>query len=297
MRPTSKRLPPEVMLAIKKHIPVSDLRTHVCLYLSSPSCAALYDSEPDANQFWELACWRCGVGRLPGEDSVTLDWQAVAVYCIIRDGFCKHPQCGEALLSYNRESMREVEEDIEELYEPVRITEDYEGAPFPHRAFGGIRFRPGYEVGPFRRHHLGDDAYLRKDETTEDVEENRTYLKDHPLLARSFATFVPTSSIFLIDIFGLLGFGVAHKLETWRPITVHDVLSMMHKILDQEISVSNAADYVHLHERCIEKQGWSIGTVFSKLRNLREILTVCPLEGLQYEENTNSGPAFAFEQQ
>ncbi|RDX54091.1 hypothetical protein OH76DRAFT_1552872 [Lentinus brumalis] len=218
--------------------------------------------------------------------------------CIQKDGFCKHSQCGEALLSYNGESMREVGKDIGELYEPVRITEDYEGGSvFAHRAFGGIRFRPGDEVGAFRHYELSDDAYLRTDKTSLDVEAERTYIKDHPLLARSFATFVPTSSIFLIDILGFLGFGLAHKLETWRPITVYDVLGMIHDVLDKDITVRNAADYVNLHQSCIEKLGWSVGTAFCKLRNLREILTVCPLEGLEYEEDTNSGPAFSFQQQ
>ncbi len=162
--------------------------------------------------------------------------------------------------------MREVEKDIGELYEPVRITEDYEGGSvFAHRAFGGIRFRPGDEVGAFRHHELSDDAYLRTDETSLDVEAERTYIKDHPLLARSFATFVPTSSIFLIDILGFLGFGLAHKLETWRPITVYDVLGMIHNVY---VAFAGAREHAKLTElsawtrisQCATRQTTSICT-------------------------------------
>ena len=95
--------------------------------------------------------------------------------------------------------MREVAEDIEEMFEPLQITEGYRGrAPIiPHKAFGKIRFRPGSEKRTGRRFELGQDAHLCIDKASPDVEENRAYLKDHTLLARSFATFVPTSSVFL----------------------------------------------------------------------------------------------------
>ena len=96
-----KGFPPEIHLIIKSLIPATDLRTHVCLYLSSPDCAALYDSEADPDLFWQRACWECGIGRLPDEDSEMLNWKDVAINSILQDGFCSHPQCGESLLEYN----------------------------------------------------------------------------------------------------------------------------------------------------------------------------------------------------
>ncbi|RPD58942.1 hypothetical protein L226DRAFT_536493 [Lentinus tigrinus ALCF2SS1-7] len=293
----SKTLPPEVLLITKNHIPVSDLRTHVCLYLSSPVFAALYDSDPHADRFWTRACWDCGIWRLPEEDlAAVVDWRLIAVDCIQKDGFCKHPQCGEALLEYNRECMQEVEGDIDEPFQPVHITEEYGGESLiPHRAFGKIRFRPESEVNLFNRYDLELDAYLRKDESSRDVEDNRTYLEEHPLLARSFATFVPTSSIFLVD---LAGFGRSqYKMETWRPITVYDVLSIIHQSLDKGLFVDDVADYANLHESCLQGQPMSLGSVFFKLRTLRGIFTMCPIIRLEHAENTEYGPALSFDQQ
>ncbi len=98
-------LPDELYITVKNSIPMQDLRTHVHFYLSSPRIAALYNSEPDAEQFWELACWYNGVGRLP-YDEEHASWQAIAIDTISRDGYCMHPHCGEALLEYNRERYR-----------------------------------------------------------------------------------------------------------------------------------------------------------------------------------------------
>ena len=125
--------------------------------------------------------------------------------------------------------MREVAEDIEEMFEPLQITEGYRGrAPIiPHKAFGKIRFRPGSEKRTGRRFELGQDAHLCIDKASPDVGENRAYLKDHTLLARSFATFVPTSSVFLVDLAAFHGHQC--EMETWRSVTVYDVLNLIHK--------------------------------------------------------------------
>ena len=98
-------LPHELLLIIKEHIDPSDLRTHVCYYLSDPRVSALYDSELDPDAFWKLACWNCGIGAglTPSEETGDFTWKDIAIDCIVRDGFCEHPHCGEALMDYNRE--------------------------------------------------------------------------------------------------------------------------------------------------------------------------------------------------
>ena len=97
-------LPLELKLVIKSGLDPWDLRSMVCLYLADPRlCAALYDWEEDSGQFWELACWKNGIGRLPCDMDTGDDmWFKIAVECVRIDGTCKHPYCGEKLLAYNR---------------------------------------------------------------------------------------------------------------------------------------------------------------------------------------------------
>ena len=111
MTSTFFNLPPELQLLIKDCISPTDLRTHVCLYLSDPECASLYDSLPKPDSFWKLICWENGLGQLPhesestsAETDTTSTWRDIATSTILADGFCTHPQCGEALLAYNRTS-------------------------------------------------------------------------------------------------------------------------------------------------------------------------------------------------
>ena len=107
----SRILPIEILLLIKHSIHPSDLRTHVCYYLSSPKIALLYDSGKEGDAFWELACWQCGIGMLPSDEESDKSWKDIAIDCIKRDGFCTSPSCGENLLCLNREcSMIEIHE-------------------------------------------------------------------------------------------------------------------------------------------------------------------------------------------
>ncbi len=95
-------LPTELLLDIRDRFGEWDLRTHVCYYLSHPSIAAIYETAEDPDAFWALICWHCGIGSLPTERQIR--WKDVALRSIISDGFCKHPQCGEALLESNSKS-------------------------------------------------------------------------------------------------------------------------------------------------------------------------------------------------
>ena len=99
----ARHLPTEILLLIRDGIDSSDLRTHVCYYLSSRRVASLYDSEQDADEFWELACWHCGLGLTPADEDADRSWRDIAIECIKADGFCTLPGCGERLLRQNRE--------------------------------------------------------------------------------------------------------------------------------------------------------------------------------------------------
>ena len=97
-------LPTEIQFMIKNNIAPNDLRTHVCFYLTHPDIAELYESEKDPDEFWKHVCWLCGLGLLPNEDEKEaheISWKAIAIDCIIKDGFCKHEECGENILEYN----------------------------------------------------------------------------------------------------------------------------------------------------------------------------------------------------
>ena len=96
-------IPLEIFLIVRGFISSSDLRTHVCFYQCSPQIAAFYDSEKDADSFWELACWNCGIGVTSVDTQVNICWRDIAIDCIERDGFCTIPGCGEELLEANRE--------------------------------------------------------------------------------------------------------------------------------------------------------------------------------------------------
>ncbi|KAI0642044.1 hypothetical protein C8Q79DRAFT_987027 [Trametes meyenii] len=305
--------PPELLLAVKELSDPADLRTHVCFYLSSPRVAALYDASKDPDAFWRHACWSCGIGAgltpeenldsafwpLHGEPS----WKKIAIDCISRDGFCKHPQCGEALLEYNRHYMREAAAYVEP-FKPLRITENSD-SPAPvgaHPLFGHIEFRRDYDV--FRENGVQFDAHLRHPNTPARRVDDKQYmfrrddypglyLADHPLAARSFATETPISSIMLLQLCGHTLRNA--KMSLPRAITVFDVICAIYAELDASLTVDDASEYVDCHQSCFPKE-WDLMTVFRKARSIRLILSICPIETLEYEEDTYSGPAFSFRQ-
>ena len=101
--------PLEIFLLIKECIADDDLRTHVCFYQTDRRIARIYDSDKDADKFWARLCWFCGISYLAAEDGSPDSsndpgfWKKLSIKLINRDGFCSDPECGEALLEYNRE--------------------------------------------------------------------------------------------------------------------------------------------------------------------------------------------------
>ncbi|KAI0675615.1 hypothetical protein C8Q78DRAFT_1074620 [Trametes maxima] len=305
--------PAELLLAVRELFDPADLRTHVCFYLSSPRVAMLYDASDNPDAFWRRACWSCGIGAAfaPEENSDSTlwpllgatSWKEVAIDCISRDGFCKHPQCGEVLLEYNRQRMREAATYLES-FKPLRITESSNSlAPLSaHPIFGHIEFRRVYDA--FLERDAQFDVHLRrpgaptrrvyeKDYMCRHDEYPGLYLMDHPLAARSFATSTPIATMMLLQLCGRTLRN--SKLNLPRAVTVFDVVCAMHAELDSPLTVYDACEHIDCHEYCFPKE-WSLGTAFKQACNIRSILSICPIETLEYEENTASGPAFSFRQ-
>ncbi|KAM5534480.1 hypothetical protein V8D89_011812 [Ganoderma adspersum] len=276
-RATFFDLPPELQLLIKDSILHFDLRTHVCFFLSDSQCASLYSHRVDSDSFWKLLCWNNGIGQLSSEIEIQETWRDIAISTIRANGFCAHPQRGEALLEYNRANMLEAANHLQPFF-PLHVDENYEGEASTtiHRVVGHISFRPGDEVGFWNAPSISRDAHLRPPGLVKfkAPADDREYLSRYPLVARSFATFVPTVSVFLLDIYGIRPEHYKLNSNSQRPLTVLDVLGLIQSGLDSNLSVSNVLDYVDSHEQCIVKHCALPSEMIKCLRTTREILTV-----------------------
>ncbi|KAI1790258.1 hypothetical protein LXA43DRAFT_1095600 [Ganoderma leucocontextum] len=291
-------LPPELQLLIKDSISSSDLRTHVCFFLSGIQCASLYSSRPNSDSFWKLLCWNNGLGQLSSEMETQANWRDIAFRTIRADGFCTHPQCGEALLEYNRTNMGEAAKYVRPFF-PIRINETYEGEASTaiHRVVGHVSFRPGDEVGLWNKPSISRDAHLRPPGQVKfkTPAGDREYLSKHPLVARSFATFVPTTTFFLFSIYGIELEHYKLKSTSRRPLTVLDVLGLIQTGLDNDVSVHDVVDYVTDHEECLVNHCTLPSDLIRCLGTIREILTVCPIKDMELEEYTDAGPVFSLD--
>ncbi|TFK91009.1 hypothetical protein K466DRAFT_596508 [Polyporus arcularius HHB13444] len=319
------QLPAEVRLMIKENIPDWDLRTHAALYLASPVTASLYDNTPD--EFWKLVCWNSGIGLFPWEANKPdeeICWRDIALDCIRRDGFCKHPICGGRLLSYNREQMVHAESTgLIRPYEPacIRVNDEPDSDAKPkltaHNIFEWIGFRPSTEVKD-REFRLEYDAHLLPtaasqterllshwDESGYDDElplindpmdvDAREYLARHPLAARSFATSIPVESISFcyVNDYDL-------KDQHWEPdhgetVTVTDVLGILQRELRHELDRDELETFARNHRQCLYEHGWGAYLTLRRMRTLRDTFSFCRLSLLPHICNEEEvGPAFDF---
>ncbi|KAI0664506.1 hypothetical protein C8Q70DRAFT_1049976 [Cubamyces menziesii] len=306
--------PAELLLVIKELLDPSDLRTHACYYLSSPRVAALYDSVQDPDAFWKLACWNCGIGaglsrleNLPQEiwsDFDGLTWKNIALDCIVRDGFCRHPRCGEVLLEYNRESMRNIAGEVIPFQPYDSLNHEDYVAILSHRLFGDIEFKRDRNIFAIETTPVERDAHLRTPGAPArriDIPGYKSlpddypglYLTDHPLAARSFATCAPVSTMMLLPIMGhwLVDHG---KIQLSRPITVLDVLEVVHKDLDKRLDVDELCQHMSFHDQCIPEE-WPHAEAFRVARTIRSMLSVCPMKELEYEETDDDGAVLSLE--
>ncbi|KAI0640290.1 hypothetical protein C8Q77DRAFT_124679 [Trametes polyzona] len=228
-------LPPELFLLFKTAIPVSDLRTHVCFYSAHPRLAALYDGEACPDNLWREACWLSGIGTLDEDDlSDPHCWRTIAKEVVERDGFCTHPQCGEALLEYNRQRMSH-RADVTNLA----------AFPFVRRHAGVGEKSPHIKTTMHRvLSHIdfcdNPDGNRAQDGTMlRAADEDRAYtgsvlLRDHPLIMRSYATDVVGRALCVRAVGGHLV--RAGKLTRKPGVTVLDVAAAIHYDLDTPLT-------------------------------------------------------------
>ncbi|PIL24806.1 hypothetical protein GSI_12692 [Ganoderma sinense ZZ0214-1] len=228
MPATYFHLPPELQFLIQDFISPTDLRTHVCVFLSDPRCVSLY-----SDKFWSHLLWNNGIGQLSDENETQASWCDIAVSAITTDGFCTHPQCGEALLEYNRARMQETSQHLRPLV-PMVVDENYEGEQNTaiHSIVGHIDFRPSNEVNPWDKPSVSDDAHLRPSGQVRSKsrlhEDEREYLSTPPLAARGFATFAPTASFLYCGLYGIeLEHSTLRSRALRRPLAVLDVLGLL----------------------------------------------------------------------
>ncbi len=165
----------------------------------------------------------------------------------------------------------------------------------PNPVLDHVDFRPTRERTIYEQHSVEEDAYLRvarnsqaPGQHTEDAA-NRAYIGQHPIAARSFATATPADNIFLLDIVGWFMLSDP-TLTLRRPVTVLDVLKLMHKkhvpllyifmrlasdldcSLDKQMTVSDVYEHVDSHVECVEKKGWGVKDALENLQTIRGIL-------------------------
>ncbi|KAI0075840.1 hypothetical protein K474DRAFT_1772951 [Panus rudis PR-1116 ss-1] len=254
------RLPVELCLMIKEHIPDEDLRTHVCFHHTCRTFASLYGDEAQQNEFWRRACLLSGLTFAPGDSS----YKDIAFECIEQDGFCSHSHCGGNLLEWNAEQIKSArriwpnwdpEEGPLELPEvdPADPNKDYPH-PIPNRIFSSLAFRrirpqdEGFQVILPKT----DDIYLRDDDlwtaSRGDVDTmqrtlrlHRMLLTHHPIARRSLA-FFPSLKQMPVLYGDLVSCPTMHidRTETWASsvgVTVQDVLMLIRAGLGDELCV------------------------------------------------------------
>ncbi|KAI0785583.1 hypothetical protein C8Q75DRAFT_320276 [Abortiporus biennis] len=252
-------LPNELLSMIKAEIPESDLRTHTCFYNVSRHFAALYGSERNVERFFEKAYILSGLGILPKENHKNISWVDLATQIIIEDGFCDHPECGGSRLDANAELMSRLEFKPAVPYwsslEIYGSSFEFEGdikdevsddPPGKNRYSGSnlelnplfksfISFTERYTsssgTGPYK------DSLLRYPVPQNTI----SHLHSHPIASRSFATFPPVCTAFIyfrcdrdavipMNIFG---------------VTVWDVISQIHEMIDNDLPVSALVDLLN----------------------------------------------------
>lgn len=96
------QLPTELLLKIKLFIPRDDVRSHLSFSRACPRITSLYETAEE-EKFWRQWCWQSGLGLLQFEDPGGVCWRDIAANAFAHAESCRHPLCGESLLSRNRE--------------------------------------------------------------------------------------------------------------------------------------------------------------------------------------------------
>ncbi|KAM5544084.1 hypothetical protein V8D89_002270 [Ganoderma adspersum] len=128
----------------------------------------------------------------------------------------------------------------------------------------------------------------------------RAYVWRHALVARSFATVAPSASVVLYHA-ARIDFAHDHvcTAEGRRAVTVMEVLGLVQKNLNLELTVYAVSEYLRAHEGCTSRHEWarSMHEIMWCLRTLRLVLSLCPIRDVEFEGYTSGGPAFRIDLQ
>ncbi|CAL1708167.1 unnamed protein product [Somion occarium] len=254
--------PVELLAMIKAEIPISDLRTHVCLYKAALRFADLYEDDDEEDEFWQASCILSGIGFIEDEDAWTT-WKSVAFECLDEDGFCKHPQCGGARLEANTRGMVKfmnlsAKPTMQELQEAILQCKNVEWVNhsplLKHFCFGSPMARR--EHGHFHHLEVEEDTYLDHPDIKEDDPPEYQW-KLHPIARRK-------------NLYG---------------VTMDDVVTRLHESIDRDVTLSPGAGmlsrYCNISRQYVMyytsfgQMGWnSIAGMISKRRNLNRVHTL-----------------------
>ncbi|KAI9062753.1 hypothetical protein FKP32DRAFT_1593422 [Trametes sanguinea] len=290
-----RALPPEILLNVKALIPLSDVRTHVCFYKAHPSIAALYDSDIKPDVLWRRICWFSGIGELPHDDYANPHcWRDIALEVIKKDGFCTHPQCGEALLLYNRRRMERASAYVDPLtaFDDWRDDDESDASDSstrpgnPHIYMHRVLTRIGFRPSPSDMYYdICEDAQLLRLTEAEEQYKGSVLLRDHPLIMRSFATSVPSATLHLGEI--IAGRDLKHG-EIWQEsgVTVFDVVEAIYLDLDEEFDDNDKINLVDMD------LGWDDDAVFGSSVTLRDVLAYCWIYEFSFDGTVTNGMPF-----
>ncbi|KAL1940840.1 hypothetical protein VTO73DRAFT_7881 [Trametes versicolor] len=311
-KPFQRPFPLEIFLVIRNTIPLGDIRTHVCFYKTHPRITAMYDSEKDDDDFWRRVCWHSGIGALDKDDLAHPHcWRGIALELVEKDGFCKHPRCGEGLLEYNSRRM----ERVASWFKPLTVFSDWKedlytasdseteeaatGAHMdvdnkegddekddrpphliPHRVLTGIEFRDRPWGGYYG---VREDAQLR----AEEAYGGSALLHDHLLVQRSFATDIPVDGICVGE---MGGHEFRRENVTRRTgVTVLDVMTTIHADLDIPLTDYEQSQLVD-HLNCtFSSNGLSEDDVYARFHTLRDTLNECHISEFYYDGTIING--------
>ncbi|KAH9944699.1 hypothetical protein B0H21DRAFT_449018 [Amylocystis lapponica] len=274
------RIPNELLFEIKKEIPITDLRTHVCFHKTHERIAAQYGSDDVQDKFWERACWLSGLGLMRQETLLRVSWKDIAYQCIEKCGFCKHPKCGMALLERNVAGMAGIDDILAQAgLDPGRAMPEHAYRFLDERdidtnsVLGDLSFndptsQPGTSdlVTCLRQRNLVPSKFECR-------------LRMHPIVLRSFATFPPVRKIVLLDLFDI------QLQDCFRSsgVTVWDVQLSLYSVLSEPLSQDTVCEFMDWPSGYIPNRK-QFQDAFYRYKTLYGILSDAKLLGLDVEE-------------
>ncbi|KAI0075381.1 hypothetical protein K474DRAFT_1709091 [Panus rudis PR-1116 ss-1] len=276
-------LPPELLYTIKEEIPLTDLRTHVCLYKSSPILAALYGDDIAQEKYWERACMSVGLG-VPDAPAYAANWKEIAFTCIEEDGWCSHPQCGVARLEWNATEIEAMGLSDFTITGLQKFMKDVHGQDEPE---DGLYISPLFEHMAFHasmKETMEEDVLLDYRNGLVNEEEPANLLHRHPIAARSFAVFPVLNLLSIAHPVFILPAGISNPMG----VTVFDVMEGIFQTnLEQVLTIPQLRDsaYYDAWETALgQVYAVNFPEALTRVESLRQFFYYFRLNGFEVQE-------------